>query len=215
MTRYDASSVQMLEGLEGIRHRPAMYIGGTGKDGLHHLVWEVVDNSVDEAIGGHCTTIQVNLSEDGKSISVTDNGRGIPVDIHPKHKVSALELILCNLHTGGKFDSKAYNTSGGLHGVGTKAVNALSTSMTAEVKRDGKLHRQRYRRGKPRGPVTEVGPARGTGTTISFTPDPEIFGDVRFDPELIRERLEVKSYLNKGLRIIFACLLYTSDAADE
>ena len=206
MSTYDASSVQMLEGLEGIRHRPAMYIGGTGKDGLHHLVWEVVDNSVDEAIGGHCTTIQVTLSEDGKSISVTDNGRGIPVDIHPKHKVSALELILCNLHTGGKFDSKAYNTSGGLHGVGTKAVNALSTSMTAEVKRDAKLYRQRYRRGKPRGPVQEVGPARGTGTTISFTPDPEIFGDVRFDPELIRERLEVKSYLNKGLRIVFSDL---------
>ncbi|MED5369577.1 MAG: DNA topoisomerase IV subunit B [Myxococcota bacterium] len=193
----------MLEGLEGIRRRPAMYIGGTGKDGLHHLIWEVVDNSVDEAIGGYCTTIQVTLSEDGRTISVADNGRGIPVDIHKKHKVSALELILCNLHTGGKFDSKAYNTSGGLHGVGTKAVNALSTSMTAEVKRDGKLHRQRYRRGKPRGPVEEVGPARGTGTTITFTPDPEIFGEVRFDPELIRERLEVKSYLNKGLRIVF------------
>lgn len=203
MSRYDSSSVQMLEGLEGIRRRPAMYIGGTGKDGLHHLIWEVVDNSVDEAIGGYCTTIQVTLSEDGRTISVADNGRGIPVDIHKKHKVSALELILCNLHTGGKFDSKAYNTSGGLHGVGTKAVNALSTSMTAEVKRDGKLHRQRYRRGKPRGPVEEVGPARGTGTTITFTPDPEIFGEVRFDPELIRERLEVKSYLNKGLRIVF------------
>jgi DNA gyrase subunit B/topoisomerase-4 subunit B len=202
--RYDESTVAVLQGLEPIRARPGMYIGGTGKEGLHHLVWEVVDNSIDEAIGGFCTTIQVSLSEDGRTVSVSDNGRGIPVGVHPQHNKSTLELILCTLHAGAKFGSKAYNTSGGLHGVGTKAVNALSSNMTAEVKRDGFVHRQSYRRGKPRGPVKQVGEARGSGTTITFTPDAEIFGDVSFDAQLIRERLEIKAFLNKSLRIVFS-----------
>ena len=201
--RYDASQIEVLEGLQPVRLRPGMYIGGTGKEGLHHLVWEIVDNSIDEAMNGYADLIKVRLSSDGRSCTVEDNGRGIPVDLHPKHKKPALELILTTLHAGGKFDNKNYNTSGGLHGVGSSVVNALSSSLTAEVKRGGKEYRQSFRRGLARGEMKLVGPARGSGTKISFTPDDEIFGEVCFDAELIRERLEVKAFLNPGLRIRF------------
>jgi len=200
---YDASQISVLEGLEPVRLRPGMYIGGTGKEGLHHLVWEIVDNSIDEAMNGHADLIKVRLSSDARSCTVEDNGRGIPVDLHPKHKKPALELILTTLHAGGKFDNKNYNTSGGLHGVGSSVVNALSSSLTAEVKRGGKEYRQSFRRGRARSELKVVGPARGTGTRIVFTPDDEIFGGVPFDAELIRERLEVKAFLNPGLRIRF------------
>lgn len=200
---YDASSVQVLEGLEPVRKRPGMYIGGTGAEGYHHLLWEIVDNAVDEAMNGHASSILVTLHADGQSASVADNGRGIPVDVHPVHKKPALEILLTTLHSGAKFDNKSYSASGGLHGVGSSVVNALSTELTAIVKRGGAEYRQVYRRGKPRGPMERKGDARGTGTTIRFQPDPEIFGDLSFDADLIRERLEVTAYLHKGLKISF------------
>jgi DNA gyrase/topoisomerase IV subunit B len=202
---YEASDITILEGLEPVRKRPGMYIGGVGKDGLHHLVWEIVDNSVDEAIAGYATTIQVTLEADGTTVSVEDNGRGIPVAKHPKDKLgrSTIEVIYTQLHAGGKFEQGAYRTAGGLHGVGASVVNALSTSLWVRVKRDGKTWEQSFRRGQPRGPVAEVGPARGTGTFVRFTPDPKIFPETRFDPELIARRLEVKTYLHRGLRIVF------------
>jgi DNA gyrase subunit B/topoisomerase-4 subunit B len=202
-TTYTAKDITVLEGLEPVRKRPGMYIGGTGKDGLHHLVWEIVDNSVDEAINGYATLITVSIHKDRQSVSIADNGRGIPIDIHPKDGRSALEVILTTLHAGGKFDDKAYATAGGLHGVGASVVNALSKQLIASVRREGIEYRQVYRRGKPTGPVEPVGPCRGTGTTIQFSPDPDIFEQVEFDPELIADRLEVKTFLNKGLRIVF------------
>ncbi|MFW5967553.1 MAG: DNA gyrase/topoisomerase IV subunit B [Persicimonas sp.] len=203
-TEYTARNITILEGLEPVRKRPGMYIGGTGKTGLHHLIWEVVDNAVDEAINGYASTIEVTLHEDGESLSVVDNGRGIPVDVHPDEERSALEIILTTLHSGGKFDGQNYITSGGLHGVGSSVVNALSEEMIARVKRDGKLHEQRYERGMPQGDVEVVDDdVRGSGTEIFFRPDPEIFEDNEFDPELIAERLEIKTYLNSGLRILF------------
>ena len=177
---------------------PGMYIGGTGKAGLHHLLWEIVDNSVDEALNGHATTISVTMHKNGKTVSVQDNGRGIPVDMHPAHKKPALELILTTLHAGGKFDQKVYATSGGLHGVGSSVVNALSSSLTARIRRGGKEYEQDYRRGKAVSELRTNGASRLTGTRITFTPDEEIFGPVQFDSEMIREALEVKSYLNKG-----------------
>jgi DNA gyrase subunit B/topoisomerase-4 subunit B len=180
-----------------------MYIGGLGQDGLHHLLWELVDNAVDEAINGHASSISVILHEDGCSATVSDNGRGIPVDVHPKTGKSALEVIFTYLHAGGKFDNKAYATSGGLHGVGASVVNALSQSLVATVRRDGKTWVQEYRRGNPRGPVREEGPARGSGTTVYFQPDTTIFPDTRFDAELIARRLDTKAYLYAGLRIGF------------
>jgi len=146
--KYTADEIRVLEGLEGVRHRPAMYIGSTGKEGLHHLVWEVVDNSVDEAMAGHCTVITVTLNKDG-SVTVTDNGRGIPVDKHPVYKVSALQVVVTKLHAGGKFDKKAYMISGGLHGVGISVVAALSKKMIAQVKRDGNVYQQEYKIGNP------------------------------------------------------------------
>jgi DNA gyrase/topoisomerase IV subunit B len=200
---YTAQDITVLEGLEPVRKRPGMYIGGTGKEGLHHLIWEIVDNSVDEAINGYASSVQVTLHASGNQISVSDNGRGIPVDMHPVHKKSALELILTTLHAGGKFDGSNYVTSGGLHGVGSSVVNALSSQLSAVIKRGGKEYRQDFRRGKARGDVKVVGAARGSGTRITFTPDEEIFGPVSFDSELIRERLEVKAYLHKGLTIKF------------
>ncbi len=200
---YTAKDIAVLEGLEPVRKRPGMYIGGTGKDGLHHLVWEVVDNAVDEAINGYASTIQVGLRSDGRTIVVSDNGRGIPVDLHPRLKIPALQVILTTLHAGGKFDNDSYITSGGLHGVGSSVVNALSERLVATVRRDGKEWQQRYRRGKARTELKGMGPARGSGTTIEFTPDVEIFGEYEFDPELIVERLEVSTFLNKGLRILF------------
>ena len=200
---YDASQIQILRGLEPVRKRPAMYIGGTDDKGLHHLLWEVVDNAVDEAINGYATRIEVILHDDGQSISVVDNGRGIPVDIHPEEKRSALEIILTTLHAGGKFEQGNYLRSGGLHGVGSSVVNALSTELVASVKRDGKLHQQHYSRGIPASSVEVVGDATGTGTTIFFRPDDTIFDSVDFDSELIRNRLEMKSYLTAGLRVVF------------
>ncbi len=202
---YNAKSITVLEGLEAVRRRPGMYIGGVDKEGLHHLLWEIVDNSIDEVMNGHATRIGVTLLADGKSLRVTDNGRGIPVDRHPKTGQSALEVIFTTLHAGGKFDADAYKVAGGLHGVGASVVNALSKSLDVEVKRDGRVYVQKYRRGKPLGPVEPREEAvRGTGTSVLFTPDPEIFSDVSFDPALIAERLEVKTYLNKGLTIEFA-----------
>jgi DNA gyrase subunit B/topoisomerase-4 subunit B len=194
----------VLEGLEAVRRRPGMYIGGVDKAGFHHLLWEIVDNSVDEVMNGHATRIVVTLGGDGKTMSVFDNGRGIPVDVHRKTGQSALETILTTLHAGGKFDNDAYKVAGGLHGVGASVVNALSKSLVAEVRRDGLTYTQSYRRGKPLGPIEEGEPVRGSGTTITFTPDPEIFPSTQtFDPALIAERLEVKTYLNKGLLIQF------------
>src|SRR5437588_1557948 len=169
---YNADSITVLEGLEAVRRRPGMYIGGVDKAGFHHLLWEIVDNSVDEVMNGHATRIVVSLGGDGRTISVADNGRGIPVDVHPKTGLSALEVIFTTLHAGGKFDNDAYKVAGGLHGVGASVVNALSKSLVAQVRRDGLTYTQRFRRGKPLGPVQKGGePVRGTGTTVTFTPD--------------------------------------------
>ena len=203
---YTASSITVLEGLEAVRRRPGMYIGGVDKTGFHHLLWEVVDNAVDEVMNGHATRIVVTLNADGKTMSVSDNGRGIPVDTHSKTGKSALEVIFTTLHAGGKFDNDAYKVAGGLHGVGASVVNALSKSLIAEVRRDGQTYTQRYRRGKPAGPVEKGEPSRGSGTTVTFTPDPDIFAEHSYDSALIAERLEVKSYLNKGLVIQFVDL---------
>src|SRR4051812_1764477 len=199
---YTAQSIEVLEGLEPVRKRPAMYIGGVDQRGFHHLLWEIVDNSVDEAINGHAKRIEVTIDADKKSATVVDDGRGIPVDMHPKFKRPALELILCTLHAGGKFDGDSYKVSGGLHGVGSSVVNALSSELVATVKRDGKEYRQTFARGAPASKLKTLGEARGSGTTIHFRPDSQIFGDkARFDIETVRERLESISYLHKGLRI--------------
>src|SRR5689334_8156732 len=200
---YTAESITVLEGLEAVRRRPGMYIGGVDKTGFHHLLWEIVDNAIDEVMNGHASRIVVTLHNDGRTISVADNGRGIPVDIHSKTKQSALEVIFTTLHAGGKFDNDAYKVAGGLHGVGASVVNALSKSLTAQVRRDGVTYTQKYRRGKPLGGDEAGEPARGTGTTVTFTPDPEIFHDQVYDAKLIAERLEIKTYLNKGLVIQF------------
>ncbi len=201
---YTGKDIQVLEGLEPVRKRPGMYIGGTGTPGLHHLLWEVVDNAVDEATNGYASQIDVTLHKDGESVTVSDNGRGIPVDKHPTKKVPTLQLILTTLHAGGKFDSKSYITSGGLHGVGASVVNALSEEMVATVKRDGKEYEQRYARGLPTTKLkTTKKSARGTGTTIFFRPDAEIFETTTFDAEQILEQLEVKTYLNRDLKIVF------------
>ena len=200
---YTARSIQVLKGLEPVRKRPAMYIGSTDDLGLHHLLWEIVDNAVDEAINGFATTIEVVLHADGQSATVIDNGRGIPVDIHPVEGRPAIELILTTLHAGGKFESGNYRRSGGLHGVGSSVVNALSSELVATIKRDGNRHEQRYARGLPQSEVEVIGPATGRGTAIFFRPDPKIFESTEFDSELIAERLETKTYLQKGLRIVF------------
>jgi DNA gyrase subunit B len=200
---YTAQSIEVLEGLEPVRKRPAMYIGGLDARGYHHLLWEIFDNSVDEAINGYAKRIDVGLDKDMKGATVIDDGRGIPVDIHPKFKRPALELILCTLHAGGKFDGDSYKVSGGLHGVGSSVVNALSVELTALVRRDGKEHKQSFARGAATGKLKLLGDSRGHGTSIHFRPDPQIFGDkAHFDLETVRERLEAKSYLHKGLRIV-------------
>ncbi len=203
MTDYTASSITILKGLEPVRKRPAMYIGGTDIHGLHHLLWEIVDNAVDEAINGFASYIQVTLHEDGQSVTVRDNGRGIPVDIHPVEKRSALEIILTTLHSGGKFDQGNYLRSGGLHGVGSSVVNALSVEMVARIRRDGRLYEQCFSRGTPITSVEDVGAATGHGTDIYFRPDAEIFEDVDYDAELIARRLQVKAFLTAGLRVVF------------
>ena len=200
---YTAEQIDVLEGLEPVRKRPAMYIGDTDVMGYHHLLWEIVDNSVDEAINGHASRIEVTLDKDGKGASVSDDGRGIPVDVHPKHKKTALELVLTVLHAGGKFAGKNYQVSGGLHGVGASVVNALSESLIATVRRDGTEYSQSYVRGAPQGKLKSLGATRRKGTTIQFRPDPEIFGKKgHFDVERIRERLEAKSYLHRGLIVV-------------
>jgi DNA gyrase/topoisomerase IV subunit B len=203
--RYTAeSSIQVLEGLEPVRKRPSMYIGSTDSKGLHHLIWEIVDNSVDEYLNGHADTITVTLHKGGDSVTITDNGRGIPVDIHPKHKKSGLELVLTVLHAGGKFgQSDGYFYSGGLHGVGASVVNALSKKLIATVRRDGFEWQQSYAKGVPQSKVEKVGPFRGHGTTIYFEPDTTIFKTTHFDADEIKEHLEAMSYIHSGLKITF------------
>src|SRR6266545_2036208 len=202
-TNYTAKDITVLEGLEPVRKRPGMYIGGVGSAGLHHLVWEVLDNAVDEAMNGYASTIRVTLHDDGSSVTIEDDGRGIPVDKHPSSKKSALEVIFTVLHAGGKFEHGSYKTAGGLHGVGASVVNALSKELIATVKRDGSQWEMRFKQGKPVSALKKVGPARGTGTTVYFHPDAAIFPKVEFDPAVIKERLEVASYLHKGLKVIF------------
>ncbi len=203
-TTYNAADIQVLEGLEPVRKRPAMYIGGTDTTGYHHLLWEILDNSVDEVINGYAARIEVTLHKDGKTVTVTDDGRGIPVDVMPKYKKPALEVILTTLHSGGKFDQGTYIHSGGLHGVGSSVVNALSSSLIARVKRDGKHYLQTFSRGLATSKLKSEGNARGTGTSMEFTPDGEIFGlKARFDAEMIRDRLEAKSYLHRGMTVVF------------
>lgn len=201
--RYTAEDIEVIEGLEAVRRRPSMYIGGVDARGLHHLLWEIVDNCVDEHLAKHCTEITVTLHKDGASCSVQDDGRGIPVDTHSKTKKSALETILTTLHSGGKFSSQAYARSGGLHGVGSSVVNALSIEMEATVHRDGFEWSQRYKRGKPTTPVKKVRPFRGHGTTIFFRPDEEIFSKTAFNPDTIKQHLEDISYVHGGLKITF------------
>ena len=203
MATYTAKDITVLEGLEPVRRRPGMYIGGVGSTGLHHLVWEILDNSVDEAMNGHAHNIYVTLHKDGSSITVEDDGRGIPVDKHPQTKTSALEVIFTTLHAGGKFEGQSYKTAGGLHGVGASVVNALSRELIATVKRDGSTWEQKYKQGTPVGGVRKLGAARGTGTTVFFKPDPTIFPKVHFDAKIIRERLEVASYLHRGIKVTF------------
>jgi len=202
--KYTSDDIQVLEGLDPVRKRPAMYIGGTGKDGYHHLLWEIVDNSIDEVINKHATRVEVTLHKDGRTATVEDNGRGIPVDTMAKFKKSALEVIFTTLHSGGKFErGKSYEVSGGLHGVGSAVVNALSSEMSVTVKRDGERYEMTFERGLATAKLKKLGGARGTGTTVTFSPDDEIFGNkLRFDPELIGERLEAKSYLHGGLEIV-------------
>ena len=200
---YTGEDIEVLEGLEPVRRRPSMYIGGVDSRGLHHLLWEIVDNSVDEFLAGECDRITVTLHKDGSSCTVQDNGRGIPVDKHPKMKKSTLEVILTTLHAGGKFSDKNYTRSGGLHGVGSSVVNALSSELIATVHRDGFEWEQSFKRGKPAGPVQKVKPFRGRGTSIFFRPDDDIFRRTLFNGETIRQHLEDISYIHGGLTIIF------------
>lgn len=199
-TSYDAKNITVLEGLDPVRKRPGMYIGGTGLEGLHHLIWEVVDNSIDEAMAGYCTQIDLVLESDG-SVSVQDNGRGIPVDIHPTTKISALETVLTKLHAGGKFGSGGYKVSGGLHGVGVSVVNALSESLRAEVKRDGKLYAQEYKRGVPQSAVKAEGSSQGSGTFIRFKADAQVFPEITYDWKTILDHLRQQAYLTKGVHL--------------
>ncbi|TLZ55113.1 MAG: DNA topoisomerase (ATP-hydrolyzing) subunit B [Methanobacteriota archaeon] len=198
---YDAESIQVLEGLQAVRKRPAMYVGSVDTRGLHHLVHEVVDNSIDEAMMGFCKNIQVSMNEDG-SVTVADDGRGIPVEVHPKYGVPAAELVMSRMHAGGKFEHKTYRVSGGLHGVGLSVVNGLSEWLEARIKRDGKEWRIRFARGEKAEDLKAVGPAEGTGTVITFRPDPEIFETIEFDFDTLATRLRELAFLNKGLRIV-------------
>jgi DNA gyrase subunit B/topoisomerase-4 subunit B len=202
-SKYTAADITVLEGLEPVRKRPGMYIGGVDAAGLHHLLWEIVDNSVDEAINGYADRITVTIHADGASATVSDNGRGIPVDVHAKYRRPALELILTTLHAGGKFEAKNYLHSGGLHGVGASVVTALSEEMTATVRRDGAEWQQSFARGKVKSKLRRIGAARGSGTTIFFRPDREIFPKVELDAATIAERLESKAYLHRGLTVVF------------
>ncbi len=200
---YTAKDITVLEGLEPVRRRPGMYIGGVGPAGLHHLVWEVLDNAVDEAMNGHATRIGVTLHADGTSVTVSDDGRGIPVDTHKKTRKSALEVIFTTLHAGGKFEHRTYRTAGGLHGVGASVVNALSKELVATSKREGARWEQRFAQGKPTTKLKKVSAARGAGTTVFFRPDPTIFPKTAFDADLIADRLEIASYLHRGVTVVF------------
>lgn len=198
---YDASEIKVLEGLEAVRKRPGMYIGTTSSAGLHHLVWEIVDNSVDEAMAGFCTKIKVTVHPDN-SVTVEDNGRGIPVAKHPQKKISTLEVVLTILHAGGKFDNQAYKVSGGLHGVGVSVVNALSKKMVVQVKRDGGIYEMQFARGKTTEKLKELGKTKATGTTITFWPDDTIFETTVYDYDMLHDRLQETAFLNKNLKII-------------
>lgn len=209
-TNYGADNITALEGLEAVRKRPGMYIGSTDAKGLHHLVWEVVDNSIDEHLAGHCDQIDVFIHTDN-SISVTDNGRGIPVGMHAKLKKSALEVVMTVLHAGGKFDKDTYKVSGGLHGVGVSCVNALSSHLRADVRRDGKIFMQEYSEGKPIKDVQEIGTSDETGTTIKFSPDPEIFEELTYKYDTLANRLKELSFLNSGLKLSLTDLRDTDD----
>ncbi len=196
MSQYSAQDIDVLEGLEPVRKRPHMYIGSVDSAGLHHCLWEIVDNAIDEAMNGFAKSIKVTLHASGREVTVEDNGRGIPVDIHPQYGVSALELIMTRLHAGGKFRGQNYSYSGGLHGVGSSVVNALSSLLTVEVRRGGLKYRQEYRQGKPEGPVEEIGSSRGSGTKVTFVPDESIFTTLDFQSAQILEVLESRSYLH-------------------
>ncbi len=200
LQQYDAEQIQVLEGLEAVRKRPGMYIGSTGPRGLHHLVYEIVDNSIDEALAGFCNTINVTIHGDD-SITVEDDGRGMPVDKHPKLGIPAVEVIHTVLHAGGKFGGGGYKVSGGLHGVGASVVNALSTKMEVEIKRNGRIYKQTYAKGKTTSPLTEIGNAKKTGSKSTFWPDPEIFDETVYDFEVLERRLREMAFLNKGIKI--------------
>ncbi len=202
-SEYDAERIQVLEGLEAVRKRPSMYIGSTDFHGLHHLVYEVVDNSIDEAMAGYCTQIDVSLNEDG-SVTVVDNGRGIPLGMHKKYNTDVLQLVLTKLHSGGKFDRKTYKVSGGLHGVGLSVVNALSETLEVSIRRQGEIHSQSYSRGAPTSKIELTGTTTDTGTVIRFKPDPDIFEDTAFDFDTLSGRLREIAFLNRGLRIIIS-----------
>ncbi|MEG2666237.1 MAG: ATP-binding protein, partial [Bacteroidales bacterium] len=197
---YTAQNIQVLEGLEAVRKRPAMYIGDINMRGLHHLVYEVIDNSIDEALAGYCSEITVTIMEDN-SVSVMDNGRGIPTDMHPKEKKSALEVVMTVLHAGGKFDKGTYKVSGGLHGVGVSCVNALSEHMQVDVFRDGKHYIQEYAKGKPLYSVKIVGDSDKQGTLVTFRPDSSIFSILVYDYDILASRIRELAFLNKGLRL--------------
>jgi DNA gyrase/topoisomerase IV subunit B len=203
VSTYTAKDITVLEGLEAVRRRPAMYIGSQDGKGLHHLIWEIVDNAVDEFLNGYADAVIVTLHKSGDAISVSDNGRGIPVDMHPKHKKPGLEIVLTVLHGGGKFNNDNYFYSGGLHGVGASVVNALSRKLIATIRRDGFEWQQTYKRGKPATELQKLNPFRGHGTTIYFEPDPEIFKTTQFDPHLLRSHLEDMAYIHSGLKITF------------
>ena len=201
---YGGENIVVLEGLEPVRKRPGMYIGGVGSTGLHHLIWEIMDNSIDEAMNGHATEITLQLHKDGETISVSDNGRGIPIDKHPKTKKSALETVLTILHAGGKFDGNNYKTSGGLHGVGASVVNALSKKLVAVVKRGGAQYRMEFAKGLAKSKLQKLkGAVRGTGTAITFSPDPTIFPRTGFNAATIRKRVEISSFLHRGVKVHF------------